>query len=77
MTPAAQEAQDLLTLIADTRASENEACAKIIDAAAERQDRLHMKRISSPVSYSEQAAAHITARNLRFLAAAIRARVPQ
>ena len=71
MTLAAQEAQDIFTLIADIRAAENEACAKIIDAAAERQDTSYAR------SYSEQATAHITARNLRFLAAAIRARVTQ
>jgi len=76
MTPAAQEAQDLFTLISDTRASENETCAKIIDAAAERQERA-MRNPSYEISYGEQAAAHITARSLRFLAASIRARVMQ
>jgi len=75
MTPAAQEAQDLLTLIADTRASENEACAKIIDTAAERYEGALKDPYGLP--YSEQVAAPRTARNLRFLAASIRARVTQ
>ena len=76
MTLSAQDAQDLFALIADTRDSENEACAKIIDAEAERQERA-LTRYADWISYSEQSAARITARNLHFLAASIRARVTQ
>jgi len=76
MTPAAQEAQDLLTLIADTRSSENEACAKIIDAAAERHEQaLECFPIDDRDDDDEYALLLCAAMDFRSLAASIPASV--
>ena len=78
MTLSTQEAQDLFTLIADTRASENEACAKLLDVEAERHEQaLECFPIDDRDDDDEYAMHVCAAMDFRSLAAAIRARVTQ
>ena len=72
-----QEAQDLLNFAAQTRASEREACAKIIDVEAERHEQA-LEDFPIDDGDDDEYAMHVcAAMDLRSLAAAIRARAPK
>ena len=78
MSLAAQEAQDLLNFATETRASEREACAKIIDVEIERHDRALEDFPIDDRDDDDEYAMHVcAAMDLRSLAAAIRARAPK